>query len=106
MVVHPDTRDAFREEQISEIRKRIRREYQPRIRAAKNRAEKKVLRAERDAVIEKEIEPLVLERDRRYPPGHCLKCGYNLTGNVSGVCPECGTAFVERSIYGKNRDKA
>ncbi len=26
-----------------------------------------------------------------YPPGHCQKCGYNLTGNVSGVCPECGT---------------
>ena len=23
--------------------------------------------------------------------GHCTKCGYNLTGNVSGVCPECGT---------------
>ena len=22
----------------------------------------------------------------------CRKCGYNLTGNVSGVCPECGTA--------------
>ncbi len=21
----------------------------------------------------------------------CLECGYNLTGNVSGVCPECGT---------------
>ena len=21
----------------------------------------------------------------------CLKCGYNLTGNVSGRCPECGT---------------
>ncbi|UCC32452.1 MAG: hypothetical protein JSU86_09255 [Phycisphaerales bacterium] len=20
----------------------------------------------------------------------CLACGYNLTGNVSGVCPECG----------------
>ena len=27
---------------------------------------------------------------RRIPPGHCLKCGYNLTGNVSGTCPECG----------------
>ncbi len=26
----------------------------------------------------------------RHPPGHCRKCGYNLTGNVSGVCPECG----------------
>jgi hypothetical protein len=20
----------------------------------------------------------------------CAKCGYNLTGNVSGICPECG----------------
>jgi hypothetical protein len=20
----------------------------------------------------------------------CRKCGYNLTGNVSGICPECG----------------
>ncbi len=32
-------------------------------------------------------------RDRRYPPGHCRKCGYDLTGNVSGICPECGTAI-------------
>lgn len=23
----------------------------------------------------------------------CTTCGYNLTGNVSGVCPECGTAI-------------
>ena len=23
-------------------------------------------------------------------PGQCVKCGYNLTGNISGVCPECG----------------
>ena len=23
----------------------------------------------------------------------CQECGYNLTGNVSGVCPECGTAI-------------
>lgn len=28
---------------------------------------------------------------RRYEAGHCKQCGYNLTGNVSGVCPECGT---------------
>jgi hypothetical protein len=27
---------------------------------------------------------------KRIPPGHCRACGYNLTGNVSGVCPECG----------------
>ena len=23
--------------------------------------------------------------------GRCARCGYDLTGNVSGVCPECGT---------------
>ena len=28
---------------------------------------------------------------RRIPAGHCRKCGYDLTGNVSGRCPECGT---------------
>lgn len=27
---------------------------------------------------------------RRRPPGHCTHCSYNLTGNESGVCPECG----------------
>lgn len=30
-------------------------------------------------------------RRRRLKQGLCLKCGYNLTGNESGVCPECGT---------------
>lgn len=24
------------------------------------------------------------------PLGHCQKCGYDLTGNTSGTCPECG----------------
>ncbi len=28
---------------------------------------------------------------RRTPPGTCRSCGYDLTGNVSGRCPECGT---------------
>ena len=31
-----------------------------------------------------------LRRHRRRKKGLCLECGYNLTGNVSGVCPECG----------------
>jgi hypothetical protein len=30
-------------------------------------------------------------RDRRPLRGHCAACGYDLTGNLSGVCPECGT---------------
>jgi hypothetical protein len=29
-------------------------------------------------------------RDRRPPIGHCQACGYDLTGNESGTCPECG----------------
>jgi hypothetical protein len=33
---------------------------------------------------------------KKYPAGHCQCCGYNLTGNVSGVCPECG-AEIERA---------
>jgi hypothetical protein len=32
-----------------------------------------------------------IRRSLRPKPGHCHHCGYNLTGNVSGVCPECGT---------------
>jgi hypothetical protein len=31
-------------------------------------------------------------RRRRRRRGVCVTCGYDLTGNVSGVCPECGTA--------------
>ena len=34
--------------------------------------------------------------DRRIPAGHCQYCGYNLTGNVSGRCSECGVE-VERA---------
>ncbi|UCE59491.1 MAG: hypothetical protein JSU63_18860 [Phycisphaerales bacterium] len=30
---------------------------------------------------------------RRRRKGSCIKCGYDLTGNVSGVCSECGTAI-------------
>jgi hypothetical protein len=30
-----------------------------------------------------------IRRRMRLKPGHC-PCGYNLTGNTSGICPECG----------------
>ena len=32
---------------------------------------------------------------RRHRNGWCVECGYNLTGNVSGICPECGTPITE-----------
>ena len=89
--VHPQVREAFRRQQIRDIRARLRREYRKRLRAAKTRTDKKALKAERDAEIAKQIEPLIREGRPLHPLGHCQQCGYNLTGNVSGVCPECGT---------------
>jgi hypothetical protein len=32
-------------------------------------------------------------REERQAKGLCVNCGYNLTGNVSGRCPECGDAW-------------
>ena len=34
-----------------------------------------------------------VRRSRRRRRGACLKCGYDLTGNETGVCPECGKAI-------------
>jgi hypothetical protein len=36
-------------------------------------------------------------RRRRRLAGRCHKCGYDLTGNVSGVCPECGERIEEQA---------
>ena len=36
-------------------------------------------------------------RHRRRRKGLCPTCGYDLAGNVSGVCPECGTIVGESS---------
>jgi hypothetical protein len=37
---------------------------------------------------------------RRMHVGGCASCGYDLTGNVSGRCPECGTEFEQRRRAG------
>lgn len=37
----------------------------------------------------------ILKFMRPEPPNECLNCSYDLTGNVSGVCPECGAAIED-----------
>lgn len=42
----------------------------------------------------------MLRRRRRASRGLCMSCGYNLSGSsaaTSGTCPECGSAFAQRS---------
>ena len=39
-----------------------------------------------------------LVRRSSKPVGHCPTCGYNLTGNTSGVCPECWRAIVKAGL--------
>jgi hypothetical protein len=36
-------------------------------------------------------------RNLRRARGRCELCDYNLTGNVSGVCPECGTPCEQQT---------
>ena len=40
---------------------------------------------------------LFLRDRKRIPPGHCQKCGYDLTGNTSGRCSECGNPVHEQA---------
>lgn len=41
---------------------------------------------------------IVFVERRRVRSSTLCRCGYNLTGNVSGVCPECGTVVSSESI--------
>jgi hypothetical protein len=39
---------------------------------------------------------LLWQRDRRTRrPGHCRRCDYDLTGNTTGRCPECGLEIAK-----------
>jgi len=39
---------------------------------------------------------------RRNGSGYCSECGYDLTGNVSSICPECGQRIKNTVLAGPN----
>ena len=63
-------RNDFREEQINAIKTQVRKEYADRIHKAAGRDEKRLLKAERDVEIARQIESLMQERDLETP--ECL----------------------------------
>lgn len=46
---------------------------------------------------------LAWPRQRPVRPGACARCSYDLTGNLSGRCPECGTPLREQRGTSTNR---
>lgn len=43
-------------------------------------------------------------RTSRLRVGRCLKCDYDLTGNISGICPECGNTINLKSDQSQQLD--
>jgi hypothetical protein len=44
---------------------------------------------------------LLWRMSRPQPPGFCVQCRYDLRGNVSGRCPECGRATEQADLTGE-----
>jgi Ca2+/Na+ antiporter len=42
------------------------------------------------------------QKNFAHDPGHCGRCEYDLTGNVSGVCPECGWVIPKTPVRLEN----
>ncbi len=40
----------------------------------------------------------------QHPNGRCIRCRYDLTGNLSGVCPECGTPTGTPPVTRRNEE--
>jgi len=43
---------------------------------------------------------LAFRRSIYHRKGHCVNCCYDLTGNVTGICPECGTPIQKEGRLG------
>ena len=43
-------------------------------------------------------------RQKYHTPGCCQECDYDLTGNISGVCPECGTTIESHENGSESED--
>ncbi len=52
------------------------------------------------AIVSKSVHSIAHRARRSHGEGACSKCGYCLTGNTSGRCPECGVAIPPASSVG------
>lgn len=89
-MIQPNARRDICRREVVAIRKRLRAEYKPRIKAAATKEEKRAIRGEMNAKFAEKIEPY---RDEIIVEGRCRKCGYVLYGLADTRCPECGTEF-------------
>ena len=44
------------------------------------------------------ISAVIYQIRKRLRKGYCVACDYDLTGNVSGRCPECGTPIAAEAV--------
>ena len=47
-----------------------------------------------------------IRRRRRRSRGECVRCGYDLRGNESGACPECGTTIAAARVEASQESDA
>ena len=89
-MINPGTRRALCRTEAATIRKRLYREYKPKLNSASTDEERRRIRLQRDAALEKAIEPFL---DQIQIVGRCRVCDYILFGLDQARCPECGTEF-------------
>jgi len=69
-LIHPDDRDALREAEIRAIERAVRKEYEPLLKTASGREERKQVKAAMKAAIQARIAPLL--DAAREDSGYCL----------------------------------
>lgn len=89
-MINPGSRRSICRREVAGIRRRLRKAYGPRIKAAATREEKDALRQQMQREFDEATRPYLDD----IPVGdRCRQCRYVLYGLTEPRCPECGTEF-------------